>query len=364
MRVRNLKAAVFEVPTDQFSSDGTATWNNTTMIMVEAVTDAGVTGLGYTYGAAAAAHVVHGPLLSAIEGREAADVRGAWEAMIAAVRNAGAPGIAATAISAVDVALWDVKARAAGEALFEHLGPARREVPVYGSGGLTSYTEARLVEQLSGWVEAGIPRVKMKIGKNWGRSAEEDLSRVAAVRRAIGPEAELFVDANGAYTAKQAIRLAARFADLGVTYFEEPVSSDRLDELALIRSRVPLDVAAGEYGYSPWYFHRMLAAQAVDILQADATRCLGVTGWMIAAGLAYAAGIPFSAHTAPSIHAHLGCAAPQISHLEYFHDHVRVEAMLFDGTLDAVGGRLRPDPSRPGLGLALKAREAERWRAA
>ncbi|MDQ6901230.1 MAG: mandelate racemase, partial [Candidatus Dormibacteraeota bacterium] len=174
------------------------------------------------------------------------------------------------------------------------------------------------------------------------------------------PEAELFIDANGAYAAKEAIALAER-VELETTYFEEPVSSDQLDQLALVRGSIRQQVAAGEYGYDPWYFRRLLEAGAVDIMQADATRCLGITGFLIAADLAYGFGLPFSAHTSPSIHAHAGCGAPQLSHIEYFWDHVRLEGMLFDGVLKPEAGELRPDPSRPGLGLELRATDAERY---
>jgi L-alanine-DL-glutamate epimerase-like enolase superfamily enzyme len=187
------------------------------------------------------------------------------------------------------------------------------------------------------------------------------VARVQAARQAIGPDAELFVDANGAYDAKQAIRLAERFAEQGVTYFEEPVSSDQLGQLALVRQRVPMAVAAGEYGYDPWYFRAMLQAGAVDILQADVTRCLGITGWLEAAALADGFAIPFSAHCAPSLHAQVGCAAPRLAHVEYFHDHARIEQMLFDGAPRPAGGCLQPDPTRPGLGLALRRADAERY---
>jgi L-alanine-DL-glutamate epimerase-like enolase superfamily enzyme len=187
---------------------------------------------------------------------------------------------------------------------------------------------------------------------------------VRLAREAIGPDAELFVDANGAYGARQAVTLAERFADQCVSYFEEPVSSDHLDQLAFVRDHVPMSVAAGEYGYDPWYFQSMLGAGAVDILQADVTRCLGVSGWLQAADLAFAQSTPFSAHTAPSLHAHLGCVAPAIAHVEYFHDHARIERLLFDGAPEPTGGCLRPDPSRPGFGLELKALDAEQWRIA
>jgi len=235
-------------------------------------------------------------------------------------------------------------------------------VPIYGSGGFTTYSEAELIDQLGGWVGQGIMRVKMKIGKDWGKSAAEDVARIKAVRAGIGDGPELFVDANGAYTPKQALWLASQVAGLGVTYFEEPVSSDHLDQLALIRRSAPMDIAAGEYGYDPWYYHAMLDAGAVDIVQADVTRCLGITGWLQAADVAYGHAVPFSAHCAPTATTHAACAAPQVSHLEYFWDHARIDKMLFDGAPTPIDGCLRPDPSRPGMGIELKRPDAEQYR--
>jgi L-alanine-DL-glutamate epimerase-like enolase superfamily enzyme len=196
-----------------------------------------------------------------------------------------------------------------------------------------------------------------------GRQPDEDLRRVRCAREAIGPDAALFVDANGAYDRKQALAFAAAFAESGATWFEEPVSSDDLEGLRLLRDRAPsgLDIAAGEYGYDLFYFRRMLAAGAVDVLQADATRCGGITGFLRAAALADAWGLPLSAHTAPGVHLHPACAAPRLCHVEYFHDHVRIERMLFDGAVTPVDGALHPDLSRPGLGLELKTRDADRF---
>jgi L-alanine-DL-glutamate epimerase-like enolase superfamily enzyme len=361
VNIARLETSVYRIPTDRPEADGTIAWDATTLVLVEAISDAGERGLGYSYASAAAADLVHEILEPAVLGCSVHDVRSVWGAMLAAVRNVGRPGVAATAISAVDVALWDLKARVAGQPLFHLLGPHRETVPIYGSGGFTTYSEQDLADQLGGWVQQGIPRVKMKIGTDWGTRPELDVHRVKVAREAIGSHAELFVDANGAYTTKQAIDLAQRFAEQGVSYFEEPVSSDQLDQLAFIRRRVPQEVAAGEYGYDPWYFRAMLQAGAVDILQADATRCLGITGWLEAAALAHGFGIPFSAHCGPSLHAQAACAAPRIAHIEYFHDHVRIEHLLLDGALDPVGGCLRPDPTRPGLGLELKRQDAARY---
>jgi L-alanine-DL-glutamate epimerase-like enolase superfamily enzyme len=352
--------AAYTIPTDFPESDGTLEWNRTTVVVVEA-TAGGTVGTGYTYADTATARLVQDLLADLVLGRDAMAVSGAWAGMARAIRNLGRPGIASMAIAAVDSALWDLKARLLGVSLARLLGPVRNAVPVYGSGGFTSYSVPQLQRQLAGWAADGIRRVKMKVG----RDAAADRGRVQAAREAIGAGVELFVDANGAYSRKQALAAAEAFAASGVSWFEEPVSSDDLPGLRLVRDRAPagMEIAAGEYGYDLPYFRRMLAAGAVDVLQADATRCAGVTGFLGAAALCEAEGIALSAHTAPALHLHLGCALRPVRHVEYFHDHVRIERLLFDGAVAPVRGVLEPDHDRPGLGLELRRADAARFAA-
>lgn len=359
VRVHALDAAAFRIPTEKPESDGTYAWNSTTLVTVH-VSGGAARGFGYAYGSAAAVPLVREQLAARILGRDAFSIEGTWNALCAEVRNIGRPGVASTAISAIDAALWDLKAKLLGLPLVRLLGAAREAAPVYGSGGFTSYSMAELCEQLRGWVEAGISRVKMKVGTR----PDEDIARVRAAREAIGASTVLMVDANGAYHLQEAIAAAHAFADRGVTWFEEPVSSDDLDGLRFIREQSPpgLEIAAGEYGYDPKYFRRMLEARAVDVLQADATRCLGITGFMAASRLCEAFGVPLSAHTAPGLHAHVACAATPLVHIEYFHDHVRIEERLFDGFVAPKGGLIRPDQTRPGIGVELKAVDAAKYR--
>ncbi len=356
--ITRIAASAYTIPTDAPESDGTLEWTATTLVLVEAEAG-GVTGIGYSYANRATAVLVADTLARAAEGRDAFDISRTWQAMVAAIRNLGRPGASSMAIAAVDNALWDLKARLLDVPLVQLLGAARDAIPVYGSGGFTSYTPARLAEQLDGWVRDGIAMVKMKVG----RDPAADVDRVKAAREAIGPATALFVDANGAYSRKQSLAFAGAFADHGVTWFEEPVPSDDLEGLRLIRDRAPasIDVTAGEYGYDVVYFRRMCDAGAIDVLQADATRCAGVTGFLQAAAVADAFHLPLSSHCAPSIHAHPCCAVAGVRHLEYFHDHVRIERMLFDGALDPVHGALRPARDRPGFGLAFKAADARRY---
>jgi L-alanine-DL-glutamate epimerase-like enolase superfamily enzyme len=351
-------ARAIRIATDAPEADGTLAWNETTVVLVE-IAAAGETGLGYSYASEAARNIVAGPLCNVIAGRDAFDIPRIWVEMVGAVRNLGWRGVCAGAISAVDTALWDLKAKLLRVPLVDLLGAQRDEIEAYGSGGFTSYADARLADQLAGWVEEGGCRaVKMKVGA----APERDCERVRAARAAIG-DAELYVDANGAYGRKQALAFARRFADFGVTWFEEPVSSDDLPGLRLMRDRGPpgMDIAAGEYGHEPFYFRRMLERQAVDVLQADITRCGGVSGFLKAAALADAHMTPLSAHTAPALHLHVACAAPRMKNVEWFHDHARIESLLFEGAPKLRNGVIRPDRSAPGHGLTLKEKDAERF---
>jgi len=360
LRIRNIKVSVYTIPTDRPESDGTFEWDSTTLVLVE-VSAGSKTGLGYSYTSEAAAELVHAVLAKNLEGCDALSVPQCWQAMVRSVRNLGRSGVSSCAIAAVDTALWDLKARLLGISLVNLLGAARQSVPVYGSGGFTSYSENELIEQMQGWVERGFRQVKMKIG----RSPLADRERVKLVRKAIGSATKLFVDANGAYSRKEALEQAEHFAESGVTWFEEPVSSDDLEGLRLMRDRAPagMEIAAGEYGYTPFYFQRMIAAVAVDVLQADATRCEGYTGFLQASALGQANQIPLSAHTAPALHSHICCSAIPVRHVEYFHDHARIEQFMFDGLPELKNGELYPDFSRPGNGLELKLADARKFAA-
>ncbi|HEY3868699.1 MAG TPA: enolase C-terminal domain-like protein [Actinocrinis sp.] len=361
--LEHVSATAYTVPTDAPEADGTLAWTSTTLVLVQASAE-GRTGLGWTYGAAPGVAVVDDLLAGEVVGRSALDVPALNEAMSRAVRNAGRPGLIAGAISAVDIALWDLKARLLDLPLVRLLGAARESVPVYGSGGFTTYSAEQLEKQLLGWVqERRIPRAKIKIGESRGRGEARDLARARQARKVIGPETELYVDANGGYTRKQAVRVGRALAGEGVTWFEEPVSSDDLPGLKLVRGMVPQDVAAGEYGYDLPYFDRMATAGAVDCLQADATRCGGITVWLRAAALAGAKGLEISGHCAPHAHAHAAAAAPNTRHLEWFHDHTAIEGLFFDGVLDPAGGEIRPGASgAPGHGLALREADVQRFR--
>lgn len=354
--IERLEARAYTIPTDAPEADGTLEWDSTTLVVVTAQAG-GATGLGWTYGHQAIATLIATDLAKTVTGREAMEVPGAWAAMVHAIRNHGRPGLSSMAIAAVDVALWDLKAKLLSVPLCSLLGRRRDAVAIYGSGGFTSYSDERLRTQLGGWARDGLTMVKMKIGPDVAREME----RVHAAREAIGPDVQLFIDANGAYEPSGAIEAAQRLSEYTIRWFEEPVSSDDLGGLRHVREHVPagMSVAAGEYGYDLPYFERMLERGAVDVLQADVTRCGGITELLRVDALCRARGRPLSLHCSPTLHTNVAVSLDRAVHIEYFHDHVRIEEMLFDGVPRPRDGALAPDLERPGIGVEFRRADAE-----
>ena len=358
--VASVGVCSFELPTaTPHESDGTRTWSATSVVLV-AVHAAGETGLGWTYAPPATAGVVDGLLAPLARGADALAPAAVWERMHEAVRQLGHAGMAAMALSAVDVALHDLRARLLGLALCDALSPVRDAVPAYGSGGFTDYDERQLRTQARGWVEQGFTRVKVKVG----RDPAADPARLAVVRDEVGDAVALMVDGNGAYLPHEAAGWAQRFAaEQAVDWFEEPVSSQDLAGLRHVRAHAPagMAVAAGEYVWDLPDLAALRDAGAVDVVQADVSRCGGVTGMLRADGFCAAAQLPLSAHCVPSVMAHVGCATSALLHTEQFFDHERVERLLFDGSPQPRDGLLRPDRDRPGLGLELRTADVRRW---
>jgi L-alanine-DL-glutamate epimerase-like enolase superfamily enzyme len=358
IRIKQLQTSAYKIPTDAPEADGTIEWQSTTLVLVR-ITAGGKTGLGYTYADEATAFFIDKTLKDLVIGENVFDIPAISLRLTRNIRNSGTCGITMMAVSAVDNALWDLKARILNVPLCSLLGQVRKEILIYGSGGFTSYNKTQLQNQFSGWSEEGIRFVKMKVGTH----PEDDLQRVKEAREAIGNDVDLMVDANGAYSVKQALEKAKQFSEYDVMWFEEPVCSDNLNGLHFIRKQAPeqMNIAAGEYGYNVPYFESMMSEESVDILQADATRCGGITNFLKAAYLAEAHQLPFSSHCAPSLHLHAALCLPSFFISEYFHDHVRIEKMLFEGVYPPVNGTLKPDLSRPGFGLEFKVRDAEKF---
>jgi len=359
IKIQQIHVSAYRIPTATPEADGTLKWKHTTLVLAE-IDAGGKTGIGYTYGDAATAYFIEHALNRLVTGKNIFDIPAITSLLAQQVRNDGNCGIAMMAISAVDVALWDLKAKILEQPLCWLLGQAKDKMLLYGSGGFTNYSNQQTISQFNQWEESGIKYVKMKIGSE----PEGDVERVSAVRKGLNKQTKIFVDANGAYTAKQALQKAEQFAESGVCWFEEPVSSDDLKGLRFIREHAPsqISIAAGEYGYNLPYFKNMLSAKATDVLQADATRCGGISGFLKAGTLAESYQIPFSSHCAPAVHLHAALSLSSFSIAEYFFDHVRIESLLFEGIATVRDGCLTPDLSRPGLGIEFRRSDAERFR--
>jgi L-alanine-DL-glutamate epimerase-like enolase superfamily enzyme len=336
------------IATDGPESDGTLEWDDTTIVLV-GVHAGAETGVGYTYADASVAELIEAKLAPAIDGRDPTRTAACWEAMHAALRNAGQAGAGAMALSAVDLALHDLKARLLGVPAGRLLGAARDAVAIYASGGFCSWDAPRLREWCAARAETG--RIKIKVG----RDPADDLERLRVARAGAG-DVQLMVDANGAYaTAAEALRWTEAFCEAGVVWMEEPLSSDDLAGLRSVRDRAPagIAIAAGEYCWSALDARRMLEAGAVDVLQLDVTRCGGLTGALMIDALAWAHRVPTSLHCAPAASVHAAVAMHTVVHLEHFHDHVLVEDAVFAAPPQPEGGLLAP-ADRAGLGLEIR----------
>lgn len=348
--LEDLRILNFEIPTETPEEDGTFQWKSTTLVLVE-VKSENTLGWGWTYANRATAELIRDHFQSSLVGKNVFDINDCWNLMNRSIRNLGRPGICSMAIAAVDNALWDLKAKLLKLSLVKLLGQSSESIPIYGSGGFTNYSLRQLEEQVQGWVEKGIRMIKIKVG----RDLVNDINRVEFLRKLLGDNFEIFVDANGALTPQKALEFSNRIYHLGVTWFEEPVSSDDLQGLKYIRQKSPsgMAITAGEYGYDNFYFRRMLDAGAVDILQADATRCAGITGFLQAAQISEAYQIPLSSHTAPYLHLHPACSLRRFHSLEYFFDHARIEEMFFDISAVIKDGNMYPNLNYAGMGVVF-----------
>ena len=320
-------------------------------LFVHVKTDEGIEGLGVC--APGARALIEGSLKEILLGQDPLWHEKLWDDMFWRVRGTGRKGLAFCAISGVDIALWDLKAKTFGVPLYRLLGPYTDTVPIYGSGGWTHFTEDELVREQVGYVERGIPRVKMKVAKNFGRAEAEDLRRLAAVRKAVGDEVEIYVDANNGYYAKQAIAMSKRFEQYDVRWFEEPVLADDIHGLAEISRATTIPVATGEHEYAKYGFKELISRGGADIVQPDVGRVGGVTEWLKVAHLAHAYNLPVAPHAYQLIHLHLACATPNLKVVEYLGQTEQGDRLWYTEFPEQKDGWWSPYPDRPGLGLEL-----------
>lgn len=330
-------------------------------LFVHVHTDEGVEGFGLGQSNPGTREIIERAFKDLLIGRDPFDIERLWSDMFWRVRGYGRKGVAFCAISAVDIALWDLKAKALGLPLYKLLGPYADSVPIYGSGGWTNFTLAELIAETEGWVEQGVKRVKIKVGKDFGNAEREDIERVAAVRRALGDDVAIYIDANNGYHPKQAIYMAREFERYQVGWFEEPLLADDIDGLARVAASTTIPVATGEHEYTKYGFRDLIARGGADIVQPDVGRVGGVTEWMKAAHLAHAFDLPVAPHGVQLVHLHLCCATPNLKVVEYLKVAHDADKVWYTEFPEHENGMWSPFPDKPGLGLELDPAAVEKY---
>ena len=362
MKITEVKVSTLTYPEGSAVADATmAPKSAKGYTFVHILTDEGITGLGIGKSAPGIKQIVESIFAPILIGQDPYDIEKLWDLMYWAIRSFGRKGVAFQAISSVDISLWDLKAKSLDLPLYKLLGAFSDAVPIYGSGGWTNYTEEQLVREMTDYVDRGIPRVKMKVGKDFGKSEKEDLQRLELVRKSVGDDIEIFVDANWGYYPKQAIMMAKQFENYNIGWFEEPTTAEDIAGLSEIRHSISMPLASGELEYSKYGFKELISRGGCDIAQPDVGHVGGITEWLKIAHIAHSFNIQIAPHAHQLVHLHLGCATPNLKVIEYMNTSLEIDRIFFNEFPQQKGGMWKPFHDKPGLGLDLNPKAVEKW---
>jgi L-alanine-DL-glutamate epimerase-like enolase superfamily enzyme len=358
MRIVDLQACTASIPLETPTTFATRVVAERHFTIVRLRREDGIEGLGYCYIGNKAGHLgtiaVRDLLRESVVGRDSNQVEQIWDAMFRDTLLQGRRGLVLRAMSAIDNALWDANAKAAGLPLYKYLGGFRENtVPTYASGGYyyKDKTPADLAREVAGYVDVGFRAVKIKVGR---LSAEEDAKRVKAAREAIGPNVQLFLDVNNGWNdAPTAIKAVKMFEPYDPGWIEEPFPPDEFDLFAALASSIDTPIATGEIENGHWGFKVLLDKKGVDIFQPDVGVCGGVTEFRKIAHLATAHGVTVAPHSRQELHVHLVASTPNATWLEYFTDvSITNIALILSTKLEVRDGQV-VIPDRPGFGIEL-----------
>ena len=370
-RIASVEARTVKIPLDQATAFARRQVTQREYALVRIRTQEGIEGIGHCYGGHAAAALVSEAVRQLLRpllvGRDSCETEILWQEMYQEALLHGRAGSVMRAISIVDTALWDCNARSAKLPLYKYLGSAARDtVPAYASGGyyLEGKTPDKLGEELASYVALGFKAVKMKVGR---LSPADEEARIAAARKAIGPDVLLMLDANNAWSdVPTALRYMQRYESYDPYWIEEPFSPDQIDAHADLAARTRVPVATGEIEAGRWRFKELLDKKAALILQTDALVCGGVSEFRKIAALADAYGATMCPHWFHDVHVHLVASSPNARFVEFFaDDKVLNFRRIVDRQLEIEGAGLKL-PTAPGLGyrfdeVAIGRCDADVW---
>lgn len=357
-QIASVAVCIARVPLERATSFATRTVVARDYCLVKVTSSDGVEGIGFCYAGSTAGNIVRVAveelLAPMLIGQESTRIEGLWEEMYKNAILQGRCGSVMRALSILDVALWDLNARAAGLPLYRYLGSWTNDrVPAYASGGyyLEGKTADHLGEEMAGYVARGFKAVKMKVGR---LSLAEEAERVRAARNAIGPDTLLMLDANNAWQdLPTALLYCQRFAVSGPYWIEEPFSPDDIDNHARLAEKIGYAVATGEIEAGRWRFKELLDKRGAAILQTDAAVCGGITEWRRIANTASSYGVSIAPHWFDSLHVHLVASVANARYVEFFPDHrIFNFRLLIDRQLEVINGDLLL-PKGAGLGFVF-----------
>ena len=353
--IRDVKVHLVSMEVKGKFADATRKVETIGYTIVRVTTDDGIEGFGVTYhevGGEATKMLIEKNIAPRIIGKDPFETEVIWADMFQYLRGVGRKGLMFCALSAVDIALWDLKGKILDIPLYRLWGGNQKKVPVYGSGGWTSYTDDELVAEMKDIVSRGYKMIKFKVGYNGGQSPSRDVERVRKVREAVGPDIGIMLDANNCWDAATGARFANRVKDYDIMFLEEPVFADDIPGLSRFKQSTDLPLASGEHEYTKYGARDLIMHNAADIVQLDGTRAGGFTEMLKIAALTQAWNLKFAPHAMENIHIHLVSACPNALFLERLLLFEEITRNVYDGAPEPVDGYMTI-PDEPGLGLKL-----------
>lgn len=355
MRIEGLESAYWRLPLDAMGDAGHGAIDSMELVAVK-LRAGGLEGHGYAYtigrGGRALRALIDHDLAPLLAGQDASDIAALWRLMWQRLLYVGRGGLASFAIAAVDIALWDLRGLLERKPLHALFGAKAREIPAYGSGVDLPKPLDALLRQTEGFLARGLPGVKVKIGR------DDDEARVAAVRKLIGDNVDLMVDANMAWRADEALERGRRLERFNLYWYEEPTLPEDVEGHARLARELEVPIAAGESLHSPHEFRRYVEARAIEVVQVDPVTNGGITASLEAIALANATELKVSSHYCDELAAHLLCAANSPVYLE---KHAFALDRYLEAAQNVVNGSVRPTEV-PGTGMRLDERALAPYR--